>query len=396
MQSSNPSARRILFVEGNIDGTIGGSYFSLLFLASGLDRRRFEPIVVFAADNPLRARFDEQQIRTVIQPPPQPVLSERWRGSLVSRAVNFVHGWLIEPMRLARLLKQERIALVHLNNSITRNHPWMIAARLAGVPCITHERGINTEFKPRDRWLGRRLDAVICISAAVRENFVARHLGSLPLSIIHNGLDPRQMRVTRSPGEIRAELDVPEQTRLIGIVGNIRPWKGQEVVIRALATLRDEFPDVTCLLIGDIARGEESYRAEIEHLVAQLGLAGRVLLTGFRADVANYVNALEIQIHASTAPEPFGRVLLEAMALSKPLIASGGGAVPEIVVDGTTGLLFEPGNPDALGRCLRKLLQDRKLAAQLGSQGRRRLEDEFSIDHNIELTQHLYTRVLST
>jgi glycosyltransferase involved in cell wall biosynthesis len=109
----------------------------------------------------------------------------------------------------------------------------------------------------------------------------------------------------------------------------------------------------------------------------------------------NYINALDIQVHASIDPEPFGRVLLEAMALSKPLVASNGGAVPEIVVHEHTGLLFEPGNPTALAAALRTLLADRPRAAAMGAAGRARLLAEFSIRHNVELTQALYERVLN-
>lgn len=391
---TSSSVRRILYVEGNVDGTIGGSYFSLLFLTSGLDRKRYEPVVVFAAHNDLLPRFRERNIRTEVIPPRQPTILSGAAGRLASKAINFIRGAILEPLALARLLRRERVALLHLNNSIVRNHSWMIAARLAGIPCITHERGINKQFKARDRRLARRLDAVICISAAVRDNFVAHGLDNLRLVTIHNGLNPAEMRVTRTPSEIRTELGIAPSARLIGIVGNIKLWKGQEVVIRAMADLSSEFPELMCLLIGDTSPDDVSYRTEIVEKIRHLGLQGRVLVTGFRKDVANFVNALEIQIHASIAPEPFGRVLLEGMALSKPLVASNGGAVPEIVVENGTGMLFEPGDSTALARCLRTLLQDATRARELGHRGRQRLETEFSITHNVHQTQALYDRLL--
>lgn len=394
MRPSDRSARRILYVEGNVDGTIGGSYFSLLFLVSGLDRTRFDPLVVFARENTLIPRFHERNVRTMICLPSRPV---RWRGGLgrlCARAINFANGVFWEPLRLARVLRREQVALVHLNNSITRNHPWMIAARLAGVPCITHERGINDTFQRSDRVLARGLRAVICISRAVEENFTRRGLSDLALVTIHNGLDPEEMRVTRDASHLRAELGVSPAARLIGVVGNIKPWKGQALVIRAMERLRDEFPDVVCLLIGDSPDGETHYRREIQELIDRAGLVNRVSITGFRSDVANYVNLLEIQVHTSVSPEPFGRVLLEAMALGKPLVASNAGGVPEIVVDGTTGLLFEPRNPDALADCLRQLLADPALARSLGTAGRQRLETDFSIAYNVARIQALYDRVL--
>ena len=388
-------ARRVLYVEGNVDGTVGGSYFSLFYLVSNLDRSRYEPIVVFAADTPLLPKFHAAGVRTMIRPLPTAARLPGAGGRLIAKGVNFWRGMVAEPLRLAALLRRERIDLVHLNNSIVRNHSWMVGAMLAGVPCVTHERGINERFPMRARLLARRLKAVVCISAAVRDNFVARGLGGLRLVTIHNGLDPASMQVTRSVEDVRAELGVGLEQRLVGMIGNIKQWKGQGVVIRAIGLLRDEFPTLTCVLVGDSSPSDAAYRQEIDGLIDELGLRDRILITGYRTDVANYVAALDVQIHASVAPEPFGRVLLEGMALSKPLVASGGGAVPEIVVDGQTGLLFEPGNPAALASALRSLLAEPARAEAMGRAGRERLEAEFSIRHNVRETQAMYDRAIA-
>ena len=394
MADAEKAKWRMLYVEGNEDGTIGGSYFSLLFLVSGLDRTRYEPLVVFAASNSLLPRFEAARVATRIVTPVPPARAPGKLGRLAAKAVNFWRGYVSEPRRLARILREERIDLVHLNNTIRRNTSWMIAARRLGIPCITHERGINLSFLPRDMQMGRGLDAVVCISGAVRENFLRLGLGDLKMVTIYNGLDAAQMKVTRSRDEVRAECGVRPGERLLGIVGNIKPWKGQEVVIRAMALLRDEFPDVKCLLIGDTSPKEADYREQMTALTRELGIAERVHITGFRSDVANYINALDIQIHASVEPEPFGRVLLEGMALSKPLVASNGGAVPEIVVDGVTGLLFAPGDAAALAAALRTLLADPARAVAMGAAGYSRLIADFSIERNIELTQQLYASLL--
>lgn len=384
------TAKRVLYVEGNVDGTVGGSYFSLLYLVSGLDRASFEPVVVFAAPTPLAPQFEAAGVRTMILPLAAAVRLEGPIGRLAAKAANLTLGFLVEPIRLAGFLRQQHVSLVHLNNSITRNHPWMLAALFARIPCITHERGINERFSLRTRVLARSLQAVICISAAVRENMIARGLGRLRLVTIHNGLDPGSMCARRSVAQVRAELGLAPGQRLIGVIGNVKPWKGQELVVRAMALLRDQYPDLACVFVGDTARGERDYLERIEALVSELGLAGRIKVTGYRSDIADFVAALDFQVHASIAPEPFGRVLLEAMALSKPLVASGGGAVPEIVVDGETGLLFEPGAPEDLARCMRRLLDDPDFASRIGRAGFARLHEKFSITANVRETQNLY------
>jgi glycosyltransferase involved in cell wall biosynthesis len=154
------------------------------------------------------------------------------------------------------------------------------------------------------------------------------------------------------------------------------------VVIRAIGILRDRFPDLVCLLIGDTSPDDSAYRVQILQQIADAGLAGRVLVTGFRPDVANYIAASEILVHASVNPEPFGRVLLEGMALHKPLVASNGGAVPEIVVDGETGLLFTPGDPESLAGRLQELLEDSARLERMGQAGYLRMSGEFTIAQN--------------
>jgi glycosyltransferase involved in cell wall biosynthesis len=385
---------RVLYVEGNPDGTVGGSYFSLLFLVRGLDRQRYRPIVVFAADNPLIPRFHEAEIETRIVPPAQPVrLPGGLLGRLCARVPNFFRGFVSEPRALAARLRSEGIGLVHLNNSIMRNHGWMMAALLAGVPCVTHERGIHPSFSKRARLLGRGMRAVICISNAVHQNFLRCGLGYLRLVTIPNALNPADMVVTRPREAILAELGVPEGRLVIGIVGNIRRWKGQEVVVRALARLRDVAPGIVLVLIGDTAKEDAAYRQHLDEVIRDLELQQLVVVTGYRADVANCVNALDVMVHASTEPEPFGRVLLEGMALRKPLVASRGGAVPEIVVDGDTGLLFEPGDVDGLARAVAELAHDPVKRARMGEAGYRRLVEEFGLDRNVERTQALYRAV---
>ncbi len=388
------TTRRVLYVEGNVDGTVGGSYFSLLYLVSGLDRTRYEPLVAFCAPTPLRSRFEAAGVRTIVRPLAPAVRLKGPVGRLSAKLVNLIRGLMIEPIRLARLMRAERVNLVHLNNSITRNHPWILAARAARIPCITHERGINDRYSFRTRLLARSLRAIICISAAVRAKMVDLGLGGLRLLVIHNGLDPSLMRRERCAKDIRSELGVAPEQKLIGIVGNIKPWKGQEVVVRAMGLLRERYPGVMCVLVGDTSQSELDYLHSIRNLAADLDVAERIVITGYRSDIADLVAALDIQVHASIAPEPFGRVLLEAMAFSKPLVASRDGAVPEIVVDGETGLLFQPGAPEDLARCLRQLLDDPAFAERLGRAGYARLQADFSITANVRQTQQLYREIL--
>ena len=393
-EPANPR-KNVLYVEGNVDGTIGGSFFSLLFLIEGLDKTLFQPTVVFSFHHKLIPQFEAAGARVLIRPLAQP---KRWRGSvgrLLAKVANFLLGFVIEPFRLMLLCRKLKVDLVHLNNSITRNHPWMAAARMSRIPCVTHERGINREYSTRSKALGRQLAAVICISDAVRRNFNERGIDDLRFVTIPNGLDPRKMKPTITAEQVHVEFGIGAEAQLIGIVGNLKQWKGQEVVIKAFQLLAERFPNLVCLMIGDFSADDDEYRARIMNLIEALDLRGRVIVTGYRSNVANYVNALQVLIHASIDPEPFGRVLLEGMALRKPLVASRGGAVPEIVEDGVTGMLFEPGNPSDLARCLSELLDEPSRAREMGEAGFHRLSAKFGIERNVRLTEQLYADILA-
>jgi glycosyltransferase involved in cell wall biosynthesis len=397
---------RVVYVEGNTDGTIGGSYFSLLFLVQGLDRARYEPIVVFQREHALWSRF-EATAAVRLEPKPQP-----FRFASRARAATSPVRWLALPLgvlqsaanvllflatagRYARLLRRERADLLHLNNSITRTHDWMLAARLARVPCVVHERGINDRFPFPTRALTPGLGAVFCISQAAYDNLRAHGFDARNLHTVPNGLDPAEVRPARSADAVRASLGIAADRPIIGVVGNVREWKGQDVLIRALPAIRARVPGIACLLVGTATHGDAAYMARINRRIADERLEPHVFLTGYTDNVADYLNVMDVAVHTSITPEPFGRVLLEAMAMRKPVVGSGDGAVPEIVAHGETGYTFTPGDPDDLAGKILDLLEHPARARDFGEAGHRRLIAEFHVDRNVERTCAIYDRVLS-
>ncbi|VAW73273.1 hypothetical protein MNBD_GAMMA15-657 [hydrothermal vent metagenome] len=401
-------AKRILYCESNADGTIGGSFFSLLFLIQGLDRERYEPVVIFYKDNSLIPSYRASGIDTRVLEKPLPwnfVRSLASAGGIralcsrllwpVQKALN-VGRFLLMPVADKYLyLKRNHIDLVHLNNSIIRNNDWMIAARLAGIPCLTHERGINAHYPQLSRWLAPRLDAVICISNAVANNLRSKAIPDKNFQIIFNGLDPANVVADETDSEIRARYGIALSDPVTGMVGNIKEWKGQKSVVLAIARVKQHFPDIRCFLVGDTADADQPYRDVLEQLIEEHGLQKNIIFTGYQTNVANFVSTMDVVIHSSVLPEPFGRVLIEAMALKKPLVGARDGAVPEIVLEGETGFTFEPDNPDEMSACIVSLLQNPDQAKTMGGKGYQRLNEHFSIGSNVEKTRLLYDEILA-
>lgn len=399
---------RVLYCEGNADGTVGGSYFCLLYLVKGLDRSRYEPMVVFQNEHSLLPEFHEAGIRTVIWPKPTSFtfgdrLSARpgvprfiqTAGLAIQRVLNFFRKFVFTALARTWFLRREGVQIVHLNNTIQYNHDWMLAARLAHLKCVVHERGINVSFSAAAKYFAKRLDAVICISNAVRQNMHDRGVDYGNLLTIYDGMDPDAKELHTTPDALRGVYGIQPGAPIVGMVGNIKEWKGQHTVIRAIDRVRKLFPAVRCVLVGDTGPEHMEYERGLRDLVRSLGLDQHIIFAGFQKHVADHLMMFDVVIHASVSPEPFGMVILEAMARRKPIIGARSGAIPEIIEEGRTGLTFPPGDWEQLADAIVTLLSDSAMAQSLGRNGFDRLVKEFHISRNVESVQQLYQRVLN-
>ncbi len=389
--------KKIFFLEGNRDGTIGGSYYVLYDLLYHLDKSRFLPVVGFHRDNLFVEKFRELGMETHVLELPQPL---NFRSAVfttllapLKKGINLFRELLLPACRYAFFLRKNKIDLVNLNNSITRNHCWSLAALLSRTPCITHEMGINDHYSGLDRYFGKRMKAVICVSHAIREHMRKHGVVYPGTVVVQNGLDTERYQV-RTPSErLREVFAVDGNSPIIGVVGNIKKWKGQETALRAISLLKQTFPDIRCLLVGDTGAKDRKYHDHLSRLCSELDIEANVVFTGFQENPIDYLNLMDIFLHTSIRPEPFGIVLLEAMLLGKPIIATNIGGPTEIVVHGKTGFLVAPGEPGKLARTVTALLQAKELAAEIGEAGHRRLFELFTIQRNVEKTTKVYEEI---
>ena len=233
-----------------------------------------------------------------------------------------------------------------------------IPARLVGRPIIWHLHDIldGTHFGRTQRIVQARLAnlcaaRVVVPSRAAAAAFIAAGGHASRVSVVPNGLDLELD--PQSPAALRAELGLPAGP-LIGVFSRLAPWKGQDVVIEALARI----PDLRCIVVGTALFGEDDYAAGLRAQADQLGLAGRVLFLGQRADVPRLMQAVDAVVHPSVDPEPFGRTLVEAMLAGVPVIATDAGASAEILDGGAAGTLGPPRRPDRLATALTELFAD--------------------------------------
>lgn len=192
---------------------------------------------------------------------------------------------------------------------------------------------------------------------------------------VHPGSPVERIVARKGHGAaIRAELGW-EANPVVGIVGRLQPWKGQDVFLRAAALVAERHPQVRYIVAGGAILGwEGDYPDELRRLARELGLAQRVHFSGHQDDVYPWFDALDVVVHASLG-EPFGLVLVEAMALAKPLVATAAGGPLEIVEDGVSGLLVPPGQAEPLAAAVSRVLDDAELAARLGEAAAGRAHD---------------------
>ncbi|MCU0889720.1 MAG: glycosyltransferase family 4 protein [Rubritepida sp.] len=274
---------------------------------------------------------------------------------------------------LEALIRDEGVALVHARS---RAPAWsaLWAARRAGVPFVTTYHAVYSEGFPGKRAYNAVMakgDRVIAISRHVAAAVRARHgVGEDRLRIIPRGADARRFDPAAvAPARVaalRAAWGVPANAPLILLPGRLTRWKGQGVLVAALAAL----PGAHAVLAGD-AQGREAYVAELHAAAAAAGVAGRLHIAGHVADMPAALLAADLVVHASTAPEGFGRTVVEAQMMGRPVIASDLGGPRETVEDGVTGFLVPPGDAAALAAAAARVLAlDGAALARLGAAAR--------------------------
>lgn len=405
------AARRILYVEQNRDGTTGGSYRSLLFLLRGLDRMAFTPVVGFYREHELLDDFRRAGCRTLLLWYPKPLdlttpLAARgaFGGLLMpfarvaQKVVNF--AWVSAALfvRNLTLLLRERIDVLHLNNGAGNGSEFLIAAKLLRLKCVVHQRGISALPRSAVR-LAKLADHFICVSDAARQNLLEHGLSPERCTAIHNGInmDALERQIQRDPATVRAALGLAPDTIVVGLAGMIRRWKGQHVLIGAMARLRAAHPNIKAIIMGGVSDQDprdRAYLAEIQELIRQHDLGDVVRILEYQPNAPEFLQIFDVMVHTAIDPEPFSRVVIEGMALGRPIVGSNTGGTPEAIEDGVSGYLVEADNPEALADRIDLLVRRPDLRRSIGAAARATVIRKFLIQDHIARTEAIYARLL--
>jgi len=409
--------RRILYVART---SRGGSAVSLYHLIRGLSGSQYTPTVLFYTQENtyIGRKLTESGVEVLTlekqQQKHSPVSSKpmkrrdiagwlethfgKW-ASQVYVFLKFYYQFVRQDVPriwpIVRFIREKEIDLVHLNNGLRNNKPGLIAAWLTGVPSVCHIR-MFAELNHFDRILARAVDAFIFISCSVAQNHISQGVPSDKGTVIHNAVDVDALVPTYDVSSVRSEFGWTADERVVGIIGRLDWWKGHEYFLEAIAEVAQQIPNLRGLIVGEPEATPQNreYFQMLQSLTKSLGLEDKVIFTGFRSDIPRLMSALDVVVLSSSTPEPFGRVVIEGMAVGKPVVATAAGGVLDIIEDGINGLLVPCKDSSAIAKAVLELLSDREKARRMGLAARRRVEEKFTMQSHVAAIQEIYGSIL--
>ncbi len=354
----------------------GGAETLLLLLASKLDRDRFRSLALLPREGWLSQQLRQAGLPVYFAD------SKNWHD-------------LRLPREMRRLIGSERVDLIHSQLPGQNFYSSVVGSLSARKTVATYQGAF--ELKPSKGWkekvrqaaVRRLADAVVGVSEDVSTLLRQAHFPPEKVVRIYNAIDVERCRAVGN-GHLRHSLSLPEGSRVVGTVANIRAPKGYAFLIPAARMVIDRIPQAHFVAVGDI---DPVLSRPLLEQVKTLGLEKQFHFLGFRSDVPQILSELDVFVLASTS-EGLPLALLEAMAAGRPAVATRCGGPEEVIQDGATGLLVPPGNPAAIASAVTELLGNPELAARLARAGRAKVESEFTIGTMIERYEQLYERLL--
>ncbi|MEK6694979.1 MAG: glycosyltransferase family 4 protein [Nitrospirota bacterium] len=351
----------VLFVHGITE--IGGAERELLVMLDRLPQRGYRPIVVCKDRGPLVVELERRGIETRMAPMPP------WRKLL---------AYLNRPAAVRALhdvIAAVRPALIHVNDIWWVPQTLRAVAGLPAVPIVAHVRQEIEPPKVR-RYELDQAGLVFPVSRQIQRSLERGGVRPERLRTLYSGLDMTRVMDQKSGLDARRRFGIPAEALVLGTVANLFARKGYEVMLEALPMIVKASPAVHYLIVGS---GDAAYEARLRAMVEVLGLASRVHFAGFQESVYPCLAAMDLYVHPALM-EGFGIAVLEAMAMRKPVVATTTGGLPEIVQEGETGMLVQPGDSEALAKAAVSLLQDSARCRQLGEAGRARVAAHFTVE----------------
>ncbi|NEP56466.1 MAG: glycosyltransferase [Symploca sp. SIO2G7] len=363
---------KILFLDQS--GKPGGAELCLIDIAK---LYRDSCLVGLFADGSFRNLLEQQQIP--VQVLTTQSIQVRKKSSLVQGLASL--GQLLPLItKVAQIASEYDLIYANTQKALVVG---ALASFFSRCPLVYHLHDIlsSEHFSSTNRRLAvtfanRFASLVIVNSKATKAAFIEAGGRSESTEVVYNGFEPEKYIIQKSrSNQIRQQLGLNGQF-VVGHFSRLSPWKGQHILLEALVHCPD---DVTAILVGDALFGEQDYVEHLHQQVVKLGLKERVQFLGFRSDIVSLMSACNLIAHTSTAPEPFGRVIVEAMLCGQPVVAAEAGGAIELVETGKTGWLVPPENPQQLAEIITTCRKQPDYAATIAQESQIQASQRFHL-----------------
>ncbi|MFQ5965038.1 MAG: glycosyltransferase family 4 protein [Candidatus Scalinduaceae bacterium] len=361
----------ILFISSI--AKIAGGEQSLLQLVLNLPRASYNPTVLCSSEGPLVERLRETNIDVIVS-----------KISGIRNPFEFIKKIFF----LIDFIRKRDIHIVHTNGI---NVIASFVTRLTSAKLLIHFRTVHP-LNRLDMVCLMFANRIITISEASRSQLLYLGYNASKITKIFNAVDLNDYDGVSDPYLIKKRFNIKMDKIVISVVGRIEPWKGIDYLIDALKDVSQMFPNILLLIVGDYEDNLEYYKT-LKSQIIRINIEDYVRFTGFVEDIPSLMMATDILISPSLR-EAFGRVLIEGMAASRPVIATRVGGIPEVVIDGKTGILVESRNSAELVRAITKLIEEKDLRLRLGESGKNRAEQYFTIKTQIKEIEKVYEQLL--
>lgn len=397
---------KILILDNSF--TFGGAINSLCILLRAIDKKRFVPILV-SGQPPvfLKKNFTCTWHHFVPRLPwvnnqiylkflALPIFRLRFFRVMLN-CLRFIY-WLIfitvpESLKYYKLGRKHKVDAIHLNNIFGSQLAGILAAKLLRIPCVAHLRDFEV-IHPLTRFYAKMIDLHVAISSAIHQNLQQIGVPDDRIALVHDAIDLEEFNTDIDNAYLFDEFSVSSGQPHFGIFGRVIEWKGIREFIHAASYVIQEIPDAMAFIVGSCSDGEHEFMDEMIRLSEEMGIRHRLVFTGYRQDVPALMKFMDVIVHASNRPEPFGMVLIEGMAIGKPIVATRGGGPLDIVVDGETGFLVQSYNYKAMAEKIKTLLNDPELAGEMGGRGKARVLQNFTKERYAAEIQWIYENAI--
>jgi glycosyltransferase involved in cell wall biosynthesis len=374
--------KKILYIISN--ATLGGSQESFLLLNKHINQKNYDSLCM-SVDGPFIDKLRLNKINYVL-----------FRNRTISKK-NII-GFVLLVCKMYLIIKKHNISIIHANDIHSVQYS-VLAAKLARIYCVCHMRSpfiAEMLSKKIHQSLINCCEAIIAISKHVKNELESIGILGNKIHIVYNALDlGSEDYSSHCKFEFRRQNYIANGDIFVGTVGRINPVKGLDTFIKSIPFIIQAIPNAKFVIVGDANTTEENlYFDYLKKMRQELEIEQRLIFAGYREDVVHIMKCLEVLVVPSKE-EPFGRVVIEAMAAETPVVASEVGGIPEIIKHGINGLLIPPNDAKSIANAVIRLVKDTGLREKLIQESRKTVKEQFSLQMHINKIAAIYEQILS-